>query len=212
MLMCLGSVTSQLIWEKRLLLEGHSSRILKLNRRVSKPSLINELLASQYMQLLICNMHLLLFYSNQVKITVQGFINLDQNVAQFKEHLRDFLVQIRVSVPLVLIWLNWLNCIRFPYISNCLSCSTSGLLGHIIGRFTISTQITRFLFFIYFHCLLFFAQEFTGEDDTDLYLEEREASLRQAEQAKRKVQMSVPGILNPHEFPEDMQDEVSNYM
>lgn len=35
-------------------------------------------------------------YSNQVKITVQGFINLDQNVVQFKEHLRDFLVQIRV--------------------------------------------------------------------------------------------------------------------
>lgn len=86
---------------------------------------------------------------NQVKITVQGFINLDQNVVQFKEHLRDFLVQIR---------------------------------------------------------------EFTGEDDSDLYLEEREASLRVAEQEKRKVQMSVPGILNPHEIPEDMQDEVSHYM
>lgn len=34
----------------------------------------------------------------QIKITVQGFFNLDQDVAAFKEHLRDFLVQIRVSV------------------------------------------------------------------------------------------------------------------
>ena len=32
----------------------------------------------------------------QIKITVQGFFNLDQDVPAFKEHLRDFLVQIRV--------------------------------------------------------------------------------------------------------------------
>ena len=32
----------------------------------------------------------------QIKITVQGFFNLDQDVTAFKEHLRDFLVQIRV--------------------------------------------------------------------------------------------------------------------
>ncbi|CAG7724558.1 unnamed protein product [Allacma fusca] len=80
---------------------------------------------------------------NQIKITVTGMFNLDQDVAAFKEHLRDFLVQIR---------------------------------------------------------------EFTGEDDSDLYLEEREAALRTAEQEKRRIQMSVPGILNPHEIPEEMQD------
>ena len=34
---------------------------------------------------------------NQVKITVQGLFNLDQDIPAFKEHLRDFLVQIRVS-------------------------------------------------------------------------------------------------------------------
>lgn len=33
----------------------------------------------------------------QIKITVQGFFNLDQDITGFKEHLRDFLVQIRVS-------------------------------------------------------------------------------------------------------------------
>lgn len=34
---------------------------------------------------------------NQIKITVQGMFNLDQDLPAFKEHIRDFLVQIRVS-------------------------------------------------------------------------------------------------------------------
>lgn len=80
---------------------------------------------------------------NQIKITVQGLFNLDQDIPAFKEHLRDFLVQIR---------------------------------------------------------------EYTGEDDSDLYLEERETALRIAQEEKRQQQMSVPGILNPHEMPEEMQD------
>ncbi|PNF37319.1 Exportin-1 [Cryptotermes secundus] len=80
---------------------------------------------------------------NQIKITVQGLFNLDQDIPAFKEHLRDFLVQIR---------------------------------------------------------------EYTGEDDSDLYLDERETALRQAQEEKRRIQMSVPGILNPHEMPEEMQD------
>merc|ERR1719411_717997 len=80
---------------------------------------------------------------NQIKITVTGLFNLNQDIPGFKDHLRDFLVQIR---------------------------------------------------------------EFTGEDDTDLYLEEREAALKTAQEEKRRVQMSVPGILNPHEVAEEMQD------
>ncbi|CAG4948682.1 unnamed protein product [Colias eurytheme] len=80
---------------------------------------------------------------NQVKITVQGLFNLDQDIPAFKDHLRDFLVQIR---------------------------------------------------------------EYTGEDDSDLYLEERLFALRQAQEEKRRVQLSVPGIINPHELPEEMQD------
>lgn len=50
------------------------------------------------------------------------------------------------------------------------------------------------------------SQEFAGEDDSDLFLEEREAALKAAEEEKRKIQMSVPGILNPHEVTEEMQD------
>ncbi|XP_063392706.1 exportin-1 [Cydia fagiglandana] len=80
---------------------------------------------------------------NQIKITVQGLFNLDQDIPAFKDHLRDFLVQIR---------------------------------------------------------------EYTGEDDSDLYLEERLFALRQAQEEKRRVQLSVPGMLNPHELPEEMQD------
>jgi exportin-1 len=81
---------------------------------------------------------------NQIKITVTGMFTLNQDVNSFKEHLRDFLVQIR---------------------------------------------------------------EFTGEDDSDLYLEEREASLKAAETEKKRIHMCVPGILNPHELPEEMQDD-----
>ncbi|XP_045076406.1 exportin-1-like [Coregonus clupeaformis] len=81
--------------------------------------------------------------SAQVKVFVTGLFSLNQDIAAFKEHLRDFLVQIK---------------------------------------------------------------EFAGEDTTDLFLEEREASLRQAQEEKHKLQMSVPGILNPHEIPEEMCD------
>lgn len=50
------------------------------------------------------------------------------------------------------------------------------------------------------------SQEFAGEDTSDLFLEERETALRQAQEEKHKLQMSVPGILNPHEIPEEMCD------
>lgn len=49
-------------------------------------------------------------------------------------------------------------------------------------------------------------QEVTGNDDSDLYLEEREAALKKAQEDKLRVQMAVPGMLNPHELPEEMQD------
>ena len=81
--------------------------------------------------------------TNQIKITVTGLFTYDQDIPAFKEHLRDFLVQIR---------------------------------------------------------------EFTGEDDSDLFLEEREAALKKAQEDKRKIQKSVPGILNPHEMTEEMQE------
>lgn len=35
---------------------------------------------------------------NQIKVFVNGLFSLNQNVQAFKEHLRDFLIQIRVSL------------------------------------------------------------------------------------------------------------------
>lgn len=35
---------------------------------------------------------------NQIKVFVTGLFNLDQDVPAFKEHLRDFLIQIRVCI------------------------------------------------------------------------------------------------------------------
>lgn len=40
---------------------------------------------------------------NQIKITVQGMFNLNHDVNAFKEHLRDFLVQIRVCMSFLLV-------------------------------------------------------------------------------------------------------------
>ncbi|XP_072170953.1 exportin-1-like [Diadema setosum] len=79
----------------------------------------------------------------QIKLFVTGLFSLNQDIPAFKEHLRDFLVQIK---------------------------------------------------------------EVAGDDTSDLFLEEREADLKHAEEEKRKIQLSVPGIINPHDMPEEMQD------
>ena len=50
-------------------------------------------------------------------------------------------------------------------------------------------------------------QEYSGQDDQDLYLDEREAELRRKEEEKRQAQLSVPGIINPHDLPEVMEDD-----
>lgn len=39
-------------------------------------------------------------FSAQVKVFVTGLFSLNQDIPAFKEHLRDFLVQIKVSVLL----------------------------------------------------------------------------------------------------------------
>ncbi|KAG1667326.1 Exportin-1 [Nymphon striatum] len=106
----------------------------------------------------------------QLKITVTGMMNLDRDIPAFKEHIRDFLVQIKVSFVI------------------------ENVLYNVYNVYNVHPYDKRVIV------------EFAGEDDSDLYLEEREATLRVAQEEKRKAQMAVPGILNPHEIPEDMQD------
>lgn len=79
----------------------------------------------------------------QIQVTVQGFFNLNHDVQAFKEHLRDFLVQIR---------------------------------------------------------------EFSGENNDDLFLEERLERLKEKEKEKRARQLAVPGLINPHALPDAMDD------
>uniref|UniRef100_A0A8B9JNP1 Exportin-1 n=1 Tax=Astyanax mexicanus TaxID=7994 RepID=A0A8B9JNP1_ASTMX len=117
--------------------EGKISMTLNPGNPVSNQAFIQEYVANL---LKTAFPHL---QDAQVKVFVTGLFSLNQDIPAFKEHLRDFLVQIK---------------------------------------------------------------EFAGEDTTDLFLEEREASLRQAQEEKHKLQMSVPGILNPHEIPEEMCD------
>lgn len=42
-------------------------------------------------------------------------------------------------------------------------------------------------------------REFAGQDNTDLFLEEREAQLRSESMAQQARQMQVPGITGPNE-------------
>ena len=49
-------------------------------------------------------------------------------------------------------------------------------------------------------------QEFSGDNPQDLFLEEREAQLKVAAKEKRQQQLAVPGIINPHDRPDEMQE------
>ena len=79
----------------------------------------------------------------QLQVTIEGLFSFNRNIPAFKDHLRDFLVQIK---------------------------------------------------------------EFTGEDDSQLYIEEKEAEIRKAQEEKRTIQLAVPGIINPHDRPDDSME------
>ena len=53
---------------------------------------------------------------------------------------------------------------------------------------------------------LIFPQEYTGEDTSDLYLEEREQQLVEEQDKKRQLMLEVPGMVNPHDRPDEMQE------
>ena len=117
-------------------------------------------------------------FSVQIRVFIEGLFSFDQDIPAFKEHLRDFLVQIRVSPrygP---------TDFRFYTLTN--------------DMFAICHRIDILWLFVW--------QEFAGEDNTDLFLEEREQQIVKAQEEKRRVQMSVPGIIGPHDIPEEMQD------
>lgn len=76
--------------------------------------------------------------------------------------------------------------------------------GGVVLTFSVKEGYVPLLIIPLFVCL--FVQEYRSEDVSDLYLEEREQQLAAAQDEKRKVQLSVPGMVNPHDMPEEMQD------
>ncbi|CAN0577328.1 unnamed protein product, partial [Laminaria digitata] len=46
-------------------------------------------------------------------------------------------------------------------------------------------------------------QEFSTEDNADLFLEENLAKKREDDEEARRAQLAVPGLVNPHDRPED---------
>ena len=54
---------------------------------------------------------------------------------------------------------------------------------------------------------MYLLQEHAGDDTTSLYLEERESQIQQAAEEKRNKMLAIPGIINPHDRPDDMQQE-----
>lgn len=51
-------------------------------------------------------MVIFILVSAQIKLTVQGLFDLNQNIPAFKEHLRDFMVQIKVSWPFCVVFIH----------------------------------------------------------------------------------------------------------
>jgi hypothetical protein len=79
---------------------------------------------------------------------------------------------------------------------------------HFMGIENSRNSYLDFPFFLlgFFKGAFALLREYTGTDDSDLFLEEREGALKKAQEEKRKIQIAVPGILNPHEMPEEMQE------
>ncbi|CAM9492198.1 unnamed protein product [Sphacelaria rigidula] len=46
-------------------------------------------------------------------------------------------------------------------------------------------------------------KEFSTEDNADLFYEENMAKKREDEEKARRAQLAVPGLVNPHDRPED---------
>ena len=77
------------------------------------------------------------------------------------------------------------------------------LRGMYLEGFWLPTVSTENLMCTFLCCL----QEDTGGDTSDLYLEEREEQLKDAATLKRQAQLAIPGIINPHDRHDDMQQE-----
>jgi exportin-1 len=73
----------------------------------------------------------------------------------------------------------------------------SQVITFVVGLFDVTKDINMFKQLL--RDFLITVKEFASEDNSDLYLEETEASLEQSKQQQRLYRQSVPGLLNPDE-------------
>ena len=88
---------------------------------------------------------MLIFYSTQIEVFVNGLFALNSDASRFKLHLRDFLIQLK---------------------------------------------------------------EFSGEDNADLFLEEKEKEIEAQRAAEREKALRLPGLLKPSEQTMDDDDDL----
>ena len=129
--------------------------------------------------------------SAQVRVIVQGFFSYNQDPQQFKEHVRDFLVQCKVRLRSE--W--WqeerrdLGCGGGCWLRRLLLAAVGG------GGAPWARPCAR-LPLMFLHLLS--RQEVVGEDLSGLYLAERQEALQRAQQEKMTQYAAIPGMLNPH--------------
>ena len=73
----------------------------------------------------------------------------------------------------------------------------------VVGLFELNKDMTAFK--QHLRDFLVQLKEF-GEDNADLYLEERESELEQKRKAEIEAAMRVPGIIKPSELQDEMED------
>jgi exportin-1 len=71
------------------------------------------------------------------------------------------------------------------------------VIAFVMGLFDVTKDINMFK--QHLRDFLITVKEFASEDNSELYLEETEASLEQSKQQQRLYRQSVPGLLNPDE-------------
>ena len=82
--------------------------------------------------------------------------------------------------------------------------SQSQVADFVTGCFDMSKDLPSFK--NHLRDMLVRMKEFAGEDNTDLYREERLEKSQLEERQALAARLAVPGLVNPNEQPDDMAD------
>lgn len=82
--------------------------------------------------------------------------------------------------------------------------SRAQVVEFVIGCFDMSKDLPTFK--KHLRDFLVNVKEFAGEDNADLFLEESLAKTQLQQQEELSARLAVPGLVNPHERPDEMAD------